>query len=97
MCTESGTGKGSGCFSYMGRGGSSSAQRSQREYLTQMAEVILIDLPGRVRSGGAGCGTIDEYVNVVRTATVEEDLAPMYVVGHSMGGLIALSFAIADP
>jgi pimeloyl-ACP methyl ester carboxylesterase len=69
----------------------------QKEYLKRCAEVMLVDLPGRGRSAGEGRRSIAEYVEVIRSLIVDRALEECYLVGHSMGGLIAMSFAIAHP
>jgi pimeloyl-ACP methyl ester carboxylesterase len=80
-----------------GAGGNSAAWRFQKEYLKRCSEVILIDLPGRGKSAGEGRRSIAEYVETTRTLIVNQALEECYLVGHSMGGLIAMSLAISHP
>ncbi|MDX9786320.1 MAG: alpha/beta hydrolase [Desulfobacterales bacterium] len=90
-------GKGKKLLFIHGAGGSSASFHLQKQYLKHCVEVILIDLPGRGKSGDEGCRSIPEYVEVVRTVIDEQGLEGCYLVGHSMGGLIAMSLAIAHP
>ncbi len=40
---------------------------------------------------------IDDYVRQVRKLILREDLGPVHVLGHSLGGLVALALARAHP
>lgn len=80
-----------------GAGGSSASFYFQKQYLEHCFEVTLFDLPGRGKSGNEGCRSIPEYVEIVRTVIDEQDLMACYIVGHSMGGLIAMSLALTHP
>ncbi len=79
-----------------GAGGSTSSWYFQKR-LQAVCEVILVDLPGHGKSGGGGLRDIGGYVESVRTAITENGLEGCYVAGHSMGGAIALSLALAAP
>ena len=61
------------------------------------ATVYALDLPGHGRSGGQGCDTIGDYaqaiVEFLDTAGIEQPI----IVGHSMGGAIALTLALHFP
>ncbi len=63
--------------------------------------VTALDLRGRGRSEGARAyvDTFDEYVSdLARTIDLARSLAPdlpVYVLGHSAGGVIALTYALA--
>jgi pimeloyl-ACP methyl ester carboxylesterase len=59
--------------------------------------VYALDLPGHGKSGGAGRAEIGAYAEVVRTFAEMLGLAPFAVVGHSMGGAIAIEFALRYP
>jgi pimeloyl-ACP methyl ester carboxylesterase len=80
-----------------GAGGSSAGWYFQKEYLKRCSEVILVDLPGRGKSAGEGRRSIAEYVEITRALIVDHALGECYLVGHSMGGLIAMSLAITHP
>ncbi len=59
--------------------------------------VYALDLPGHGKSGGAGRAEIGAYAEVVRTFAEALGLAPFVVAGHSMGGAIAIEFALRHP
>lgn len=56
---------------------------------------IAADLPGH--SDGTGKGTIEEYVEEMKRFCDGEGLRNIVMVGHSMGGAIAQSFALEHP
>jgi pimeloyl-ACP methyl ester carboxylesterase len=59
--------------------------------------VYALDLPGHGKSGGAGRAEIGAYAEVVRGFTEALELVPFVLAGHSMGGAIALEFALRYP
>ena len=61
------------------------------------ASVYAIDLPGHGRSPGPACSTVDQYAEVVAAFITELDLAEVVLVGHSMGGAVALTIARQQP
>lgn len=61
------------------------------------ATVYVLDLPGHGRSTGAGRRTVGEYVAVLVSFLEALDLPAAIVVGHSMGGAIALEMALLHP
>ncbi|MGD0231016.1 MAG: alpha/beta hydrolase [Syntrophorhabdales bacterium] len=79
-----------------GAGGSSASWYFQKR-LEGRCEVILVDLPGHGRSKGEAFRTIDGYVGSVAEAIEENGLEGCYLAGHSMGGAIAMSLALASP
>jgi pimeloyl-ACP methyl ester carboxylesterase len=78
-----------------GAGGSSSSWRLQKR-LEELCEIILVDLPGHGKSAGR-VTSIEAYTEGIRTAIRENGLEGCYVAGHSMGGVIAMSLALASP
>lgn len=58
---------------------------------------LALDLPGHGRSTGPGRETVEGYAQVVLDLIHALDLAEVTVVGHSMGGAIALTMALAAP
>jgi|WetSurMetagenome_2_1015567.scaffolds.fasta_scaffold20667_1 pimeloyl-ACP methyl ester carboxylesterase len=56
-----------------------------------------LDLPGHGKSGGAGRAEICAYADVVRGFAEALELVPFVLAGHSMGGAIALEFALRTP
>lgn len=80
-----------------GVGGSSQYWYFQREYLKNRMKVILIDLPGHGRSTGNGITSIEEGRDAVLNVILKKGIRQPYIVGHSMGGGIALSLATTQP
>lgn len=56
--------------------------------------VYAIDLPGHGRSPGGGMVTIEGYVEALESWLRQRDLRHPVLVGHSMGGAIALCAAL---
>lgn len=61
------------------------------------AETFVLDLPGHGRSSGAGCQTIDAYAAGVIATLEALNLPRAVVLGHSMGGAVALQTALSHP
>ncbi|MCX5809237.1 MAG: alpha/beta hydrolase [Proteobacteria bacterium] len=81
-----------------GAGGSTKTWFYQMEYLKTSVEVMLIDLPGHGRAGDSdGCTAIDEHKDSVYRALKSSGIDRCYMVGHSMGGAIAMSCALSFP
>jgi pimeloyl-ACP methyl ester carboxylesterase len=59
--------------------------------------VYTLDLPGHGRSSGSGHRTIGEYVEVLVSFLDALNLSRGVVVGHSMGGAVALEMALSHP
>jgi pimeloyl-ACP methyl ester carboxylesterase len=55
------------------------------------------DLPGHGRSTGDGCTSIPAYREWLHNFVDALNLPPFVLAGHSMGGAIALDFALAYP
>lgn len=68
------------------------------EALGEHHRVIAVDLPGFGGSQPLAAGSgFSGYVNILRSLLDELGLERAAVFGHSLGGLVALSFAIARP
>jgi pimeloyl-ACP methyl ester carboxylesterase len=80
-----------------GASGSTFSWYFQKEYLKKSMEVILLDLPGHGRSPGDGCDRLDECGEAVHEALKKAGLEKCHMVGHSMGGAIAMLFALTYP
>lgn len=59
--------------------------------------VLALDLPGHGRSSGLGLHSIDSYAGQVVGFLAGLDINQAYLVGHSMGGAIALSISLQFP
>ena len=72
--------------------------RAARESGVELGELVLIDLPG----WGGGrlldpSPSLDAICDVVRDAALRLGYTEWAVVGHSMGGFLALHLAVTDP
>lgn len=61
------------------------------------SEVYALDLPGHGDAPGPGQSTIEGYRQAVAAWMQAVDLPPAVVVGHSMGGALALALALESP
>ena len=59
--------------------------------------IFAIDLPGHGKSEGVGHHTIDDYTLEILEFINALNLNAVVLVGHSMGGAIALRFAAQRP
>jgi pimeloyl-ACP methyl ester carboxylesterase len=55
--------------------------------------VLAIDLPGHGQSEGPSCATVEEFAKWVGVFLDAANVASAFVIGHSMGSLIALELA----
>lgn len=69
----------------------------QKDCLAASMEVMLVDLPGHGKSTGKCFQSVEEYRNVIHEALKEIGADSIFVAGHSLGGAIALSLALACP
>jgi pimeloyl-ACP methyl ester carboxylesterase len=76
---------------------------SHRHWLYQMEELkgafnpLAVDLPGHGRSGGLPAARIAAYTKWVHDFTAALGLPPFVLAGHSLGGAIALEYALRWP
>ena len=80
-----------------GAGGSTTVWRFQREQLSDRFETVVVDLPGHGRSSGKSCDTIEGYGLSVSEVMEHAKLDKPFLVGHSMGGAIAMHLALNNP
>jgi pimeloyl-ACP methyl ester carboxylesterase len=80
-----------------GAGGNTELWYFQKRYLSKSMEVILVDLPGHGKSGGDPYTSVDDYCEAVYRLMDAEGIDKAIIAGQSMGGAIALSFALAHP
>jgi pimeloyl-ACP methyl ester carboxylesterase len=59
-------------------------------------QAVAIDLPGH-RGEGPGRRRVEDYAVWLHAAAREREWLPAVLVGHSMGGAIALAFALSFP
>ncbi|HOV89519.1 MAG TPA: alpha/beta hydrolase [Syntrophorhabdaceae bacterium] len=90
-------GKGKKIIFIHGSGLSTHIWYGLRDYLSNSLEVVLIDLPGHGMSSGGGYGSIEDYRDAIFNAIKGTDLEGSYMAGHSLGGAIAMSFALKYP
>jgi pimeloyl-ACP methyl ester carboxylesterase len=79
-----------------GAGGSALSWIRQLEGLADAASVVAIDLPGHGQSGGDGCSSVEEYAALVERFVETLELGRIVLGGHSMGGAVALTFALMN-
>jgi len=59
--------------------------------------MIAVDLPGHGESDSIPAASVEEYADIVGDALVALDCGPVVVVGHSLGGSIAIALAARRP
>jgi pimeloyl-ACP methyl ester carboxylesterase len=89
-------GSGEKCVFLHGAGGSSSSWYFQRE-LQKTMEVVLLDLPGHGESPGPALSSVEDQRDAVHETLRDLNMERCFVAGHSMGGAIAMSYALAYP
>lgn len=80
-----------------GVAGSSIQWQELMEYLEAEHRVIALDLPGHGSSTGRGGKSVESYVNLVHSFAEALHLPPAILCGYSMGGAIALEYALKYP
>jgi len=90
-------GRGLGVVFVHGAGGTQEHWRFQVRHLAPRWNTVAVDLPGHGESQGDGYRTVAEYRDVVRELLDALGVRRAVLVGHSMGGGIAQSFALTYP
>lgn len=80
-----------------GAGGSHQVWLQQLRALGRRRKAIAVDLPGHGDSEGSGADRIEVYRDVVKEFITALGLNRTVMVGHSMGGAIIQSIALAYP
>ncbi|HET8578973.1 MAG TPA: alpha/beta hydrolase [Methylomirabilota bacterium] len=80
-----------------GAGGGWGTWTRQLEGLADAGRMIALDLPGHGASSGDGCRTVADYAAVVQGFIRALGAGPVVLAGHSMGGGIAQTVALAAP
>lgn len=80
-----------------GAGGSHVTWTRQLEGLADAARVIALDLPGHGASSGDGCRAVGDYAAAVQGFLGALGAGPVVLGGHSMGGAITQTVALAAP
>lgn len=79
-----------------GSGGSSAHWPPALRHLTSLT-VITPDLPGHGRSSGRGQTSVAAYADFIAAFVAALDLRHVVLMGHSLGGAIALETALRSP
>jgi pimeloyl-ACP methyl ester carboxylesterase len=77
-----------------GAGGSHRHWLYQLEGLKETAAPLAVDLPGHGASGGEPASEIATYREFLRQFSAALDLKKFVLAGHSMGGAVALDYAL---
>jgi pimeloyl-ACP methyl ester carboxylesterase len=80
-----------------GAGGGQLSWSFQKGFFEKDSNPVFIDLPGHGDSGGEGEEEIGRYANHVHSFLISLGLQKPILVGHSMGGAIVQTLAIAHP
>lgn len=67
------------------------------EYLGHPFRIIQIDLPGHGQTGDQGCITMEEFCEDVRSLLQQLGVSSTALLGYSLGGRAALTFAVLYP
>jgi pimeloyl-ACP methyl ester carboxylesterase len=79
-----------------GAGGNSLLWRRTLQGLSGGSKAFAVDLPGHP-SGDITCRSVQDYAEALHSFISEQPLARPVVCGHSMGGAIVLTLALAYP
>jgi len=80
-----------------GAGSSKLTWRPQIRRFDKKIRAIALDLPGHGDSDGEACDSIDDYVRLLIDFLDALKIESAIICGHSMGGAIAQTFALAHP
>lgn len=80
-----------------GAGGRAQTWQNQVRFLNREINTLAIDLPGHGNTGGPGMDTIASYAAWLHDVLVHLDSAPLFLMGHSMGGAIVQEVVLGYP
>lgn len=80
-----------------GAGGGAWLWRRLRERLKDNFSVLAPDLPRHGKSTGDGESSVASYSETVRSAVLKLNISRPVLMGHSMGGAIAMMWALTHP
>jgi pimeloyl-ACP methyl ester carboxylesterase len=80
-----------------GAGGSVTSWQAQLEYFNRSFNCLVMELPGHGVAQGPGAQEIKSYALWIRGALDELRVANPFIIGHSMGGAIAMDLAMRFP
>jgi len=80
-----------------GAGGSTLSWVFQKTYFEGSYTVFLVDLPGHGRSDGPPSASIGGYAEALKRTFEENAITSAFIAGHSMGGAVAMDFALRYP
>ena len=80
-----------------GSGGSSLSWLPQLHGLDKEMNVVAVDLPGHGDTPGGPVASVEEYASWVREFIEAAGIAPLFLLGHSLGGAIAQRIALDSP
>jgi pimeloyl-ACP methyl ester carboxylesterase len=80
-----------------GAGGGQLSWSFQKGFFERDFNPVFVDLPGHGESGGEGEEEIGRYANHVHSFLISLGLQKPILVGHSMGGAIVQTLAMAHP
>lgn len=79
-----------------GLAGDSRLFHNQLKYFANTCRVIAPDLPGHGKSGTCEFCSISDYSAVIESIVKHEALDKPVILGHSMGGAVALQYCISN-
>lgn len=62
------------------------------EHLKNKYRCVFIDLPGFGKSDFNNAKNIEEYTKYLRDFLIQNEIKPKYIIGHSFGGKLAISY-----
>jgi pimeloyl-ACP methyl ester carboxylesterase len=80
-----------------GAGGSRTSWRLQGDYFSKAFNVMIMELPGHGAAPGPGAQEIKSYALWIQGVLDELQVSSPFVIGHSMGGAIAMDLVLRFP